>query len=428
MKPIIRVENLGKQYRIGQRTAPYATVRESLVGAARAPFDRLRRGFRREVNGDAASGRFWALKDVSFDVKPGEVVGIIGRNGAGKSTLLKILSRVIEPTEGRADLYGRVGSLLEVGTGFHHELTGRENVYLNGVILGMGRRELDRKFDEIVDFAEVEKFLDTPVKRYSSGMQVRLAFAVAAHLDPEILIVDEVLAVGDAAFQKKCLNRLGEVGRNGRTVLYVSHQMSSVRALCTRAIEFERGRIMRDGNPSAVVDHYLALGCSDMAPARFWEEPEDRPGNSRFRLVGMRILDSNGNVSRVYSSAEPLRVEMEFDLSSYHTALCIGFDMYNSEGIHIFRTYHNDRHEREWPPLRVGRNVLRCTVPPGWLKYGTYTIYPKVELYWIEYILHGPPGVTFEVDLQHGESPFWGIKHPDKFPGVIAPCLEWVTN
>src|SRR5271166_2112108 len=209
MKPIIRVENLGKQYRIGQRAAPYATIRESLVQAAVSPINRLRRALDRNGNGSADCERhIWALKDVSFEVKPGEVVGIIGRNGAGKSTLLKILSRVTEPTEGKVDLYGRVGSLLEVGTGFHPELTGRENIYLNGAILGMKRAEIARKFDEIVAFAEVERFLDTPVKHYSSGMHMRLAFAVAAHLEPQILIVDEVLAVGDAAFRRKCLGKM----------------------------------------------------------------------------------------------------------------------------------------------------------------------------------------------------------------------------
>src|SRR5438046_3463094 len=231
-QPAIRVQNLSKQYRIGTADRRNRTFREAVNDAAVAPFRRLKS----LGNGGASEETIWALKDVSFDVQPGEVVGIIGRNGAGKSTLLKILSRITKPTSGRVEIRGRVASLLEVGTGFHSELTGRENVYLNGAILGMARREIDRKFDEIVAFAEVEKFIDTPVKRYSSGMYLRLAFAVAAHLEPEILVVDEVLAVGDAAFQKKCLGRIGEVAQGGRTVLFVSHNMGAIRSLCTEVI------------------------------------------------------------------------------------------------------------------------------------------------------------------------------------------------
>jgi homopolymeric O-antigen transport system ATP-binding protein len=254
MPPAIRIENLGKRYRVNHavQRLPYRTLRDSLVSAATAPLRRLRAG-----GHDGMAEDFWALKDISFDVQPGEVVGIIGRNGAGKSTLLKILSRITKPTTGRVTLRGRVSSLLEVGTGFHPELTGRENVYLNGGILGMSRKEIDRKFDAIVDFSGVEKFLDTPVKRYSSGMQVRLAFAVAAHLEPEILIVDEVLAVGDAEFQKKCLGKMREVSTGGRTVFFVSHNMTAIEALCTRAIVLESGRVIGAGQVQKVIGQYL---------------------------------------------------------------------------------------------------------------------------------------------------------------------------
>src|SRR5436190_8155690 len=254
MKPIIRVENLGKQYTIGAKAEPYTTLRESLVRTARKPLDMIR------GNGKRTEEQFWALKDVSFDVMPGEVVGIIGRNGAGKSTLLKILSRITEPTTGRVELFGRVGSLLEVGTGFHPELTGRENIYLNGAILGMRREEISKKFDEIVDFAEIEEFLDTPVKRYSSGMYVRLAFAVAAHLEPEILVVDEVLAVGDSQFQKKCLGKMQDVADHGRTVLFVSHNMHAVAQLCTHGLMMEKGEVLISGPIDNVVEHYLNNG------------------------------------------------------------------------------------------------------------------------------------------------------------------------
>jgi len=253
-KPAIIVENLSKRYRIGLKEKANRTFGEALYDTVAAPFRRLKNLGHAQADGEDT---FWALKDVSFEVQPGEVVGIIGRNGAGKSTLLKVLSRITEPTSGRAVIHGRVGSLLEVGTGFHPELTGRENIYLNGAILGMKRAEITRKFDEIVAFSEIEKFLDTPVKRYSSGMYVRLAFAVAAHLEPEILIVDEVLAVGDVEFQRKCLGKMKDVAGCGRTVLFVSHQMNAVESLCTKALILSEGRVAASGLAGEVVRDYL---------------------------------------------------------------------------------------------------------------------------------------------------------------------------
>jgi lipopolysaccharide transport system ATP-binding protein len=251
MKPIIKVENLSKQYRLGNEQKKYSTLSEYLVDTVRSPFKSLKSKIKKDENS------FWALKDINFEVIPGEVIGIIGRNGAGKSTLLKILSRITKPTTGKIKLYGRVESLLEVGTGFHPELTGRENIFLNGAILGMRREEISRKFDEIVAFAEIEKFLDTAVKHYSSGMYVRLAFAIAAHLEPEILIVDEVLAVGDAEFQKKCLGKMDEVSKNGRTVIFVSHQMGTIAQLCQKAILLEKGRLVMQDNANKVVEYYV---------------------------------------------------------------------------------------------------------------------------------------------------------------------------
>jgi lipopolysaccharide transport system ATP-binding protein len=256
MKPIIKVENLSKQYTLGGPAERYSTIRESLIKTIKTPFS----GSKKAGNG---SNTFWALKDITFDVMPGEVVGIIGRNGAGKSTLLKVLSRITEPTAGRAELYGRVGSLLEVGTGFHPELTGRENIFLNGAILGMSRDEIAKKFDAIVDFAEVEKFLDTPVKRYSSGMYVRLAFAVAAHLEPEILIVDEVLAVGDSEFQKKCLGKIKDVSEHGRTVLFVSHNMTAVATLCSKGILLSQGEIQIHSDAASAINLYTSTTRSN---------------------------------------------------------------------------------------------------------------------------------------------------------------------
>jgi lipopolysaccharide transport system ATP-binding protein len=254
----ISCENLGKKYRLGQRER-YKALRDTLTDALSAPFRRLRGNRTNGSNGNAALDEtFWALKDVSFDVCHGEVVGIIGPNGAGKSTLLKILSRITKPTEGQVKINGRVGSLLEVGTGFHPELTGRENIFLNGTILGMKKREIERKFDEIVDFAEIEKFLDTPVKRYSSGMYVRLAFAVAAHMEPEILVIDEVLAVGDAAFQKKCLGKIGDVAKNGRTVIFVSHDMTAIQNLCSRVVRLDNGHAISIGPAMQEIESYLS--------------------------------------------------------------------------------------------------------------------------------------------------------------------------
>ncbi len=287
---VIRVDNLGKQYKIGRVQQRYATLRDTLMDAMKAPFHRASKLLRGEAYGAAGLDEtIWALKDVSFNIEQGEVVGIIGRNGAGKSTLLKILSRITEPTEGSVDLHGRVGALLEVGTGFHPELTGRENIYLNGSILGMHRVEIDRKFDEIVDFAGVEKFIDTPVKHYSSGMALRLGFSVAAHLDLEILLVDEVLAVGDYAFQKRCLGKMGEVATSGRTILFVSHDMGAINQLCQRGVLLNHGRIETSGPIQEVVETYVS-GASNKASVRR-EFPVDKSKPIQIRAI--EILDEN---------------------------------------------------------------------------------------------------------------------------------------
>ncbi|OGN75966.1 MAG: hypothetical protein A2X25_02155 [Chloroflexi bacterium GWB2_49_20] len=299
----IRVEHLGKQYRLGAQQAGYKTFRESLVNTANAPLRWLKGERKAEKN------TFWALDDVSFEVKHGEAIGIIGRNGAGKSTLLKILSRITSPTRGRVDIYGRVGSLLEVGTGFHPELSGRENIYLNGAILGMSRVEIMRKFDEIVDFSGIEKFLDTPVKHYSSGMYVRLAFAVAAHLEPEILVVDEVLAVGDAAFQKRCLGKMGDVAKQGRTVLFVSHNMGAVKKLCSRGILLENGFISSQGIIEDVINKYLE---STYQSNNFRKSEICFPENPELNIQILRIalMDNNGNLSNVYGIWDSILLEL----------------------------------------------------------------------------------------------------------------------
>ena len=317
MQPAISVRGLSKLYRLGAADGGgYRTLRESIMGGLTTPMRRLKRMLSREPDGEAAragadSGELWALKDVSFEIEPGEVIGIVGRNGAGKSTLLKILCRITHPTHGSAELHGRVGSLLEVGTGFHPELTGRENVYLNGAILGMSRREIDRRFDDIVAFAEVDRFLDTPVKRYSSGMYTRLAFAVASHLEPEILIVDEVLAVGDAQFQKKCLGRMNEVSRQGRTVIFVSHNMGAVKALCTRGILVEAGRVTYQGNIDETVNRYMDAGCDAARTGIVPDDAQricDTPGEARIRTV--RVTTAGGlDINQLYFG-QPFRVGM----------------------------------------------------------------------------------------------------------------------
>src|SRR5438270_2774939 len=290
MKPIISVEKLGKAYYIGQQLDTHVTFRDTLAKLAKAPLERWRRRVGPEAD---AQDAFWAIRDINFDVQRGEVVGLIGRNGAGKSTLLKVLSRITEPTEGRAVLRGRVASLLEVGTGFHPELTGRENIFLNGAILGMRKAEISRKFDQIVDFAEIEKFLDTPVKRYSSGMYVRLAFAVAAHLEPEILIVDEVLAVGDAQFQKKCLGKMESVSRReGRTVLFVSHNMAAVEALCSSAMVLASGAMIARGDTLSMVQTYLNQVGRMQAASLI--DRVDREGTGELRFIGTGVADGRG--------------------------------------------------------------------------------------------------------------------------------------
>jgi lipopolysaccharide transport system ATP-binding protein len=323
--PAIRIEGLGKCYRLthGQERTRYRTLRDTLVEAVKSPFRAW-----------GTTEEFWALNDVSFEVQPGEVVGIIGRNGAGKSTLLKILSRITKPTKGRVEINGRVGCLLEVGTGFHPELTGRENVYLNGAILGMNRQEIEKKFDEIVAFAEVEKFLDTPVKRYSSGMYVRLAFAVAAHLEPEILIVDEVLSVGDAGFQNKCFQKMNQVRQNGRTVLVVSHNLGAVQTLCTSAINLESGRLMGQGSVPNQINWYLKR-LSDRS-TQLLKNRTDREGDGRARVVRVNTRVNGGPPGQSAICAETLTVEVVCEVATAGELIdCVALSFWTQEGLKV---------------------------------------------------------------------------------------------
>ena len=334
----IRVENLGKMYRIGGAQEPYGTFRDAITRVTTSPFRKVRDLLRGQAYGAAGmTEEIWALKDVSFEVKHGEIVGIIGRNGAGKSTLLKILSRITEPTTGYADVYGRVGALLEVGTGFHPELTGRENVYLNGAILGMSRRDIERKFDEIVDFAGIEKFIDTPVKYYSSGMGLRLGFAVAAHLEPEILVVDEVLAVGDAQFQKKCLGKMSDVAGEGRTVLFVSHNMGAVENLCKRGIVLSQGEVLFEGTQTGAIGYYFQNIVEDTSTASL-SRRKDREGNGLVRFMDIEYRNDLGNPIDTIPSGSNVDICLSFETNEAldNENIQVGITLRNSSGVAIF--------------------------------------------------------------------------------------------
>lgn len=418
MKPIVRAENLSKQYLVGTREASYDTLRDSVVEAVRTSISRIR------GNGQRNSETIWALKDVSFEVAPGEVLGVIGRNGAGKSTLLKVLSRITEPTKGRAELYGRVASLLEVGTGFHPELTGKENVYLNGAILGMSRAEIGRKFDEIVAFAELEKFLHTPVKRYSSGMYMRLAFSVASHLEPEILIVDEVLAVGDAAFQKKCLGRIGKVAHEGRTVLFVSHNMTAIQSLCNRVLWVDRGSIEDEGPPKGVVARYLKTTLATIVQ-RTWDDPKTAVGNEKVRIhrAGIRQVDST-TTSDSITVLTPFVIEFEYWNLVPGARLNLSLVVYNDEGIAIFNTGPADEPDWHGKPFPEGLFRSECFVPGNLMNDGTY----RVHLYVVQdqsvVIFDSEDILVFDVsEAPESRSVWYG-----KWIGAVRPALEWRTK
>jgi lipopolysaccharide transport system ATP-binding protein len=417
----IQIEKVGKRYKLGHRES-YRSLRESLVRLGTLP----KRLFVGSDRRSSAEDSFWALRDVSFSVQPGEIVGIIGRNGAGKSTLLKILSRITTPTVGRATMRGRVGSLLEVGTGFHPELSGRENIFLNGAILGMKRQETQDRFDEIVAFAEVEKFLDTAVKHYSSGMYMRLAFAVAAHLEPEILLVDEVLAVGDASFQKKCLNKMESVSRHGRTIFFVSHNMPSVTRLCSRAIMLENGTVAQDGAAASVVTAYLRSGLGTSA-ARIWEDAARAPGNAVARLRAVRARTQDGETADSFDIRRPIGIEMEYDVLTAGYTLIPNFHLYNEDGICVC-IVHDVSLEARRRSRDVGRHRAVAWFPGNLLAEGMLTVRTALST-------HDPLAVHFNeadtisfsiVDSLDGDSARGDYAGP--MPGVFRPILSWDTS
>ena len=413
----ISVHGLGKQYRIARNAREtHSTLAESLIARARRPFAR------------GQTDSFWALRDVSFDIKRGDVVGVIGRNGAGKSTLLKVLSRITQPTTGEIDVWGRIGSLLEVGTGFHPELTGRENIFLNGAILGMTRGEIRRRFDEIVDFAEVEKFLDTPVKRYSSGMYVRLAFAVAAHLEPEILIVDEVLAVGDATFQKKCLGKMQDVADHGRTVIFVSHNMPMVNRLCTSCLLLRDGEVAAVGSPTEVGREYMTSGDARAACVREW--PDDRmPGDEQVSLKRVRVLGPDGRPSDVMQIQHPVQIEITY-VNHAAPNPAAAFHLRNEDGVLLFASADLRRPDdgRSDPPAMLGERTAVCTIPGNLLAEGHVFVLIAVCSYNPNHV-HGrvPDVVQFTVVDNTNGSGARGTVTRD-WPGVVRPRLSWISH
>jgi lipopolysaccharide transport system ATP-binding protein len=420
----IRCEGLGKQYRIGERES-YRALRDSIADTVRAPFRLLRsalRGPKSEDSGPEPAGSFWALKDVSFEIKRGEVVGVIGRNGAGKSTLLKILSRITAPSEGEVDIRGRVGSLLEVGTGFHPELTGRENIYLNGAILGMRRAEIERKFDEMVAFAEVEKFIDTPVKRYSSGMYVRLAFAVAAHMDSDILLVDEVLAVGDAAFQKKCLGKMGDVARQGRTVLFVSHNMGAMTKLCPRSIWLQQGGLNGQGATTDLIHEYMNDGLAGTSEC-YWSA-EEAPGDNTLRLVSVRVCQPASVPCAKIDITKPFEIEIETRASTHMAEIGVGLRILTSDGITILQT--SDQMSGQPCTGDAGRRVSICRLPAYALNVGKYFLSVAADVPTIRMIFATEGVLSFSVEPV---CPLMGRYAAGTWGGYLGPGIaQWTVH
>jgi lipopolysaccharide transport system ATP-binding protein len=419
----IRAEHLGKRYRIGALTHRYDTLRDQLGGFGNQMASRLRSSKMEKQS--QLENEIWALTDVSFEVRQGQVLGVIGKNGAGKSTLLKVLSRVTEPTTGTLEIHGRVGSLLEVGTGFHPELTGRENIYLNGAILGMKRVEIERKFDEIVAFSEVEQFIDTPVKRFSSGMYLRLAFAVAAHLEPEILVVDEVLAVGDAEFQRKCLGKMGDVAQQGRTVIFVSHNMSAILRLTQESIVMEKGRILLRAISSEAVDAYLSAGHTK-AGERIWRQDEIPSSAAPFQPVALRLRDGRGQVIDTVRSIEQVTLEMEYKLTAPITGLRIGFYLNTARSESVLTSFDTDDPAmfENYTNRPSGHYISRCTIPADTFNQGRYYLGVNASSYRIQRYFQDDQALDFNVDGSGAPGMHW----PEPRPGVVRPRMDWVIE
>lgn len=425
MSTVINVEQLGKKYTIShQQRGDNNSLREVItssvanIGKLFSPSSRHALQVTSPISED-----FWALEDVSFDVKQGERIGIIGRNGAGKSTLLKILSRITEPTTGRVRIKGRVASLLEVGTGFHPELTGRENIYLNGAILGMGRQEISRKFDEIVAFSEIERFLDTPVKRYSSGMYVRLAFAVAAHLEPEIMIVDEVLAVGDAGFQKKCLGKMEDAGREGRTVLFVSHNMGAIRAICDRGLLLDSGRLLLDTSAASAIDQYLG-GAAGKLHLREWGNDNEAPRNATVQLVRVSACDDAGRLLQLVTTDTEIRIEIVFEVVCSGVSAGMTLLLNDRDNACVFSSINNSEPHWYGTPMPAGRYRTVCVIPGNLLNNGTFSI--DLNLFGMSFT--DPLTVKDLLRLEVRDGVNVRRDYFGDYAGCIRPDLTWLTE
>jgi len=423
MATAISVKNIGKQYKIGAAETKfrYNMLRDVIVDTVSAPV-RLVKAMVGKSDRRMNQNYVWALKDVSFDLEEGKVLGIVGRNGAGKSTLLKILSRVTEPTVGTVTVRGRVGSLLEVGTGFHPELTGRENIYMNGAILGMKRSEIDAKFDEIVDFSEVTQYIDTPVKRYSSGMYLRLAFAVAAHLEPEILVVDEVLAVGDAEFQKKCLGKMGDVAQQGRTVLFVSHNMSAILRLTQEAIVLNKGQLIMRGPTQEAVDYYLSSGQSQ-AGERTWTADEVPAVSQPFMPISLKVKERSGKVIDTIRSTETATVEFEYKLSSPVTGLRVGLYVSTMRGEYVFASFDTDTPDlyEKFDSRGTGHYISRAELPADIFNEGRYTVGVNASSFGVRRYFMDENALAFNVDISGAPGTQWG----EPRVGPVRPRLNW---
>lgn len=414
----IQAEGLGKQFHIGRLQRGYKTFREVAAETFLGPFHRLRRLLRGQAEGAAdLNDTVWALRDVGFEIQQGEVVGIIGHNGAGKSTLLKILSRITEPTHGFVNVHGRVGSLLEVGTGFHQELTGRENIYLNGAILGMRKAEIDRKFNEIVAFAEIDRFLDTPVKHYSTGMQTRLGFAVAAHLDPEILLVDEVLAVGDAAFQKKCLGKMQDVAKGGRTVVFVSHNMGSITQLCERVFWLDHGQLKLIGEPDDVVTKYLSAGTHI---ASVWTPPDSPSASPEVAVRRVRVLAAGGAPSSIIDFDSSFSIEIGYELFLPIRNLAVAYYLFDIQGHMLWTSRDLDAGTLNGRVRDPGMYISTCLIPGNRLRPGRYFLT-------VSCFRPGGHYFAYHSNILSIEITEVGCPLDINRPGLTTPRLEWTV-
>lgn len=425
MKTVIEVTNLGKDYTINHKDrANYSTIKDDISRLVRSPFSKKQEH----------SEKFWALKNISFDVKEGQIFGVIGQNGSGKSTLLKILSRVVDPSVGQIALHGRVSSLLEVGTGFHPELTGRENIYFNGSVLGMSRKEIQHKFNEIVEFSEVEKFIDTPVKFYSSGMYVRLAFSVAAHLDPDILILDEVLAVGDAAFQEKSLKKIQSTMRDGKTVLFVSHSMGSVRQLCTDGIMLDKGSIVASGKVDSIIEAYMNSSDKKILDRMSQEiqptwKNDGSVKNEDFVPQEVYVTDENNKlVETSISNGKNYMLNIKGSVKTENSLLNIGYSIWDESGQNmLYMTFSTDKSKKDWPKLKKGEIHLKAEIPKNLLSAGYYRLKIVSSIYSDRWIIDPDSSpIKISLSVKHADqlSPLWR----ENRGGLFSPSIKWILS